>query len=153
MALFATVFSTSFSTKLQPRGDREDAPPASLQEPFIDTNHSFADLLAAFVAKIAELERDHIRDRVKAGLDKGHRVGLRCELPVIGVGRENASVPVCSLYPVPFTPFVLIQARLRAAEGGGARSRKSSLGGHEGSHQTASPAPLGAGEFRSSLSP
>jgi DNA invertase Pin-like site-specific DNA recombinase len=39
----------------------------SLQEPFIDTLHPFGDLLAAFVAKIAELELGRICERVKAG--------------------------------------------------------------------------------------
>jgi DNA invertase Pin-like site-specific DNA recombinase len=53
----------------------------SLQEPFIDTLHPFGDLLAAFVAKIAELERGRICERVKAGLDRARSEGKRLGRP------------------------------------------------------------------------
>src|SRR5579875_1324399 len=48
----------------------------SYQEPFIDTTSEFGDLLAAFVAKIAELERQRIRARIKAGLDRARAKGV-----------------------------------------------------------------------------
>jgi DNA invertase Pin-like site-specific DNA recombinase len=47
----------------------------SYQEPFIDTLGEFGDLLAAFVAKIAELERKRIRTRILAGLDRARAQG------------------------------------------------------------------------------
>jgi DNA invertase Pin-like site-specific DNA recombinase len=47
----------------------------SYQEPYIDTSHAWGDLIAAFVAKIAELERHRIRARVKAGLEKARADG------------------------------------------------------------------------------
>jgi DNA invertase Pin-like site-specific DNA recombinase len=53
----------------------------SFQEPFIDTMGEFGDLLAAFVAKIAELERKRIRARIHAGLERaraqGHVLGRK----------------------------------------------------------------------------
>lgn len=48
----------------------------SYQEPFIDTTSEFGDLLAAFVAKIAELERKRIRARINAGLDRARAKGV-----------------------------------------------------------------------------
>src|SRR5579875_423873 len=48
----------------------------SYQETFIDTTSEFGDLLAAFVAKIAELERQRIRARIKAGLDRTRAKGV-----------------------------------------------------------------------------
>jgi DNA invertase Pin-like site-specific DNA recombinase len=47
----------------------------SYQEPFIDTMGEFGDLLAAFVAKIAELERKRIRARIHAGLERARAQG------------------------------------------------------------------------------
>ena len=47
----------------------------SYQEPFIDTLGEFGDLLAAFVAKIAELERKRIKARIMAGLDRAKAQG------------------------------------------------------------------------------
>jgi DNA invertase Pin-like site-specific DNA recombinase len=47
----------------------------SYQEPFIDTLGEFGDLLAAFVAKIAELERKRIKARIMAGLDRARAQG------------------------------------------------------------------------------
>lgn len=47
----------------------------SYQEPFIDTLGEFGDLLAAFVAKIAELERKRIQARIHAGLDRARSQG------------------------------------------------------------------------------
>jgi DNA invertase Pin-like site-specific DNA recombinase len=49
----------------------------SYQEPFIDTIGEFGDLLAAFVAKIAELERKRIRARINAGLDRARAKGVK----------------------------------------------------------------------------
>lgn len=49
----------------------------SYQEPFIDTTSEFGDLLAAFVAKIAELERKRIRARINAGLDRARAKGVK----------------------------------------------------------------------------
>jgi DNA invertase Pin-like site-specific DNA recombinase len=48
----------------------------SYQEPFIDTTSEFGDLLAAFVAKIAELEHKRIRARINAGLDRARAKGV-----------------------------------------------------------------------------
>lgn len=48
----------------------------SFQEPYIDTTHEFGDLLAAFAAKLAELERKRIRARIKAGLAKARANGV-----------------------------------------------------------------------------
>ena len=42
----------------------------SYQEPYIDTTHEWGDLVAAFAANLAELERKRIQVRVKAGLEK-----------------------------------------------------------------------------------
>jgi DNA invertase Pin-like site-specific DNA recombinase len=47
----------------------------SYQEPYIDTTHEFGDLLAAFAAKLAELERKRIRARIKAGLENARAKG------------------------------------------------------------------------------
>jgi DNA invertase Pin-like site-specific DNA recombinase len=48
----------------------------SFEEPYIDTtDHEWGDLLAAFVAKIAELERKRIRARIMAGLEKARADG------------------------------------------------------------------------------
>jgi DNA invertase Pin-like site-specific DNA recombinase len=49
----------------------------SYQEPFIDTTSEFGDLLAAFVAKIAELERKRIRARINAGLERARAKGVK----------------------------------------------------------------------------
>jgi DNA invertase Pin-like site-specific DNA recombinase len=61
----------------------------SLQESFIDTTHPFGDLLAAFVAKIAELERQRIRERVKAGLEKARSQGTRLGRPKLVFDRSK----------------------------------------------------------------
>jgi DNA invertase Pin-like site-specific DNA recombinase len=51
----------------------------SLQEPYLDTTNPFGDVIVAFVAKIAELERLRIKDRISAGIrsarDQGKRLG------------------------------------------------------------------------------
>lgn len=47
----------------------------SFQEPYIDTTHEWGDLIAAFAAKLAELERKRIRARVIAGLEKARASG------------------------------------------------------------------------------
>ena len=47
----------------------------SLQEPYIDTTNEWGDIIAAFAAKLAELERKRIRARVMAGLEKARADG------------------------------------------------------------------------------
>ena len=47
----------------------------SHEEPYIDTTSEWGDLLAAFVAKIAELERKRIRARIMAGLERAKAEG------------------------------------------------------------------------------
>jgi DNA invertase Pin-like site-specific DNA recombinase len=61
----------------------------SFQESFIDTTNEFGDLLAAFVAKIAELERKRIRARIRAGLDKARADGVPLGRPRLVVDREK----------------------------------------------------------------
>ena len=64
----------------------------SLQEPYIDTTHEFGDLIAAFVAKLGELERKRIQERVKAGLEKARADGKECGRPrkaVDQIGRAH----------------------------------------------------------------
>jgi len=61
----------------------------SYQEPFIDTIGEFGDLLAAFVAKIAELERHRIRARINAGLDRARAQGKVLGRPRLVVAREK----------------------------------------------------------------
>jgi DNA invertase Pin-like site-specific DNA recombinase len=47
----------------------------SFQEAYIDTTMPMGDLIAAFAAKLAELERKRIQERVKAGLEKARADG------------------------------------------------------------------------------
>jgi DNA invertase Pin-like site-specific DNA recombinase len=47
----------------------------SFQEPYIDTTNEWGDLIAAFAAKLAELERNRIRARIMAGLEKARADG------------------------------------------------------------------------------
>jgi len=61
----------------------------SYQEPYIDTTHEWGDLLAAFVAKIAELERKRIRTRIMAGLEKARADGKTFGRPRILVDRRR----------------------------------------------------------------
>jgi DNA invertase Pin-like site-specific DNA recombinase len=61
----------------------------SYQEPFIDTTSEFGDLLAAFVAKIAELERKRIRARINAGLDRARAQGKVLGRPRAAVRPER----------------------------------------------------------------
>jgi DNA invertase Pin-like site-specific DNA recombinase len=58
----------------------------SYEEPYIDTTHEFGDLLAAFAAKLAELERKRIRARIKAGLEAARAKG-------VALGRPRVIVP------------------------------------------------------------
>jgi len=62
----------------------------SYQEPYIDTTSEFGDLLAAFVSKIAELERKRIRERINAGLAKARAEGTKSGRPF---GRPRLVVP------------------------------------------------------------
>jgi DNA invertase Pin-like site-specific DNA recombinase len=57
----------------------------SLQESYIDTTNPSGDLLAAFVAKIAALERERIRERIFAGLERARAEGRH-------LGRPRAAV-------------------------------------------------------------
>ncbi len=61
----------------------------SFQEPYIDTTHEFGDLLAAFCAKLAELERTRIRARVKAGIEKARASGKKLGRPSVVVDRTK----------------------------------------------------------------
>ena len=59
----------------------------SFQEPYIDTTTGFGDVIAAFVAKIAELERERIRERIKAGLANAKAKGKVLGRPRLVVNR------------------------------------------------------------------
>ncbi len=59
----------------------------SFEEPYIDTTHEFGDLLAAFAAKLAELERKRLRARVKAGLEAARAKGQTLGRPRVVVNR------------------------------------------------------------------
>lgn len=61
----------------------------SFQEPYIDTTQEFGDLIAAFAAKLAELERKRIRARVMAGLEKAKADGKKLGRPRVVVDRKN----------------------------------------------------------------
>ena len=61
----------------------------SYQESFIDTTHEFGDPLAAFVAKLAELERKRIRARIAAGLDRARAEGTVLGRPRVVVDRDK----------------------------------------------------------------
>jgi DNA invertase Pin-like site-specific DNA recombinase len=61
----------------------------SFQEPYIDTTHEWGDLIAAFAAKLAELERKRIRERIRAGLEKARADGVALGRPRVIVNRER----------------------------------------------------------------
>jgi DNA invertase Pin-like site-specific DNA recombinase len=61
----------------------------SFQEPYIDTTNEWGDLIAAFAAKLAELERKRIRARVMAGLEKARSDGKTLGRPRIAVNRSK----------------------------------------------------------------
>jgi DNA invertase Pin-like site-specific DNA recombinase len=61
----------------------------SLQEPYIDTTHEWGDLIAAFAAKLAELERKRITARVVAGLEKARADGKKLGRPPLVVDRSK----------------------------------------------------------------
>jgi DNA invertase Pin-like site-specific DNA recombinase len=61
----------------------------SFQEPYIDTTNEWGDLIAAFAAKLAELERKRIRARVMAGLEKARSDGKVLGRPRIIVNRSK----------------------------------------------------------------
>jgi DNA invertase Pin-like site-specific DNA recombinase len=63
----------------------------SLQEPYIDTTNEFGDLIAAFAAKLAELERKRIQARVKAGIEKARADGKALGRPRLIVDRSKVS--------------------------------------------------------------
>jgi DNA invertase Pin-like site-specific DNA recombinase len=53
----------------------------NFQEPYLDTTNEWGDLIAAFSAKLAELERKRIRARVMAGLEKARADGKKLGRP------------------------------------------------------------------------
>ena len=61
----------------------------SLQESYIDTTNPFGDLLAAFVAKIAAMERERIRERVVAGLERARAEGKTLGRPKAAIRAER----------------------------------------------------------------
>jgi DNA invertase Pin-like site-specific DNA recombinase len=61
----------------------------SFQEPYIDTTMEWGDLIAAFAAKLAELERKRIRERIRAGLEKARADGVALGRPRVIVNREK----------------------------------------------------------------
>jgi len=61
----------------------------SFQEPYIDTTNEWGDLIAAFAAKLAELERNRIRARVVAGLEKARADGKRLGRPALVLDRAK----------------------------------------------------------------
>lgn len=61
----------------------------SLQENFVDTTHPWGDVIIAFCAKLAELERTRIKERVKAGIDKARASGKFIGRPRRAIDREE----------------------------------------------------------------
>ena len=61
----------------------------SFQEPYIDTTNEWGDLIAAFAAKLAELERSRIRARVVAGLEKARADGKQLGRPPLVIDRAK----------------------------------------------------------------
>jgi DNA invertase Pin-like site-specific DNA recombinase len=61
----------------------------SLQEPYIDTTNDWGDLIAAFAAKLAELERKRIQARVRAGIEKARADGKILGRPRVVVDRTK----------------------------------------------------------------
>lgn len=61
----------------------------SFQEPYIDTTHEWGDLIAAFAAKLAELEGKRIRARVVAGLEAARTRGKTLGRPRVVVNRPK----------------------------------------------------------------
>lgn len=61
----------------------------SFQESYIDTTNEWGDLIAAFAAKLAELERKRIRARVVAGLESARAKGTTLGRPRVVVNRAK----------------------------------------------------------------
>jgi DNA invertase Pin-like site-specific DNA recombinase len=61
----------------------------SFEEPYIDTVNEWGDLIAAFAAKLAELEHKRIKARVKAGLAKARAEGKTLGRPRVLVNRPK----------------------------------------------------------------
>jgi DNA invertase Pin-like site-specific DNA recombinase len=61
----------------------------SYQEAYIDTTNEWGDLIAAFAAKLAELERKRIRARVMAGLESARAKGTTLGRPRVVVNRAK----------------------------------------------------------------
>lgn len=47
----------------------------SFQEAYLDSQHPFSDMLVAFIATLAKMEREKISERTKAGLQRTRRSG------------------------------------------------------------------------------
>ena len=63
----------------------------SFQEPYIDTTHEWGDLIAAFAAKLAELERKRIQARVRAGLEAARAKGKTLGRPRAAIRKERVT--------------------------------------------------------------
>lgn len=61
----------------------------SLQEPFLDTTHEWGDLIAAFAAKLAEMERKRIKERIHAGLSRAKSQGKQLGRPKKVIRRDH----------------------------------------------------------------
>jgi DNA invertase Pin-like site-specific DNA recombinase len=53
----------------------------SLQESYLDTTNEWGDIIIAFTAKLAEMERKRIQERVKAGLQNARKNGTTLGRP------------------------------------------------------------------------
>jgi putative DNA-invertase from lambdoid prophage Rac len=53
----------------------------SVQEAYLDTSGPFRDVLLAFAATVAKMERDRLIERTKAGLERARRQGKRLGRP------------------------------------------------------------------------
>jgi DNA invertase Pin-like site-specific DNA recombinase len=62
----------------------------SYTEPMIDTTTAIGELLTAFLATMARLERERISDRVKAGMSRARRAGAK-------IGRPKSVVDLSTL--------------------------------------------------------
>src|SRR5439155_4172233 len=88
----------------------------SYKEPWLDTSSpALAELLTAIFAWIARQERDRIRDRVRAGLERARARGTRSGK---AIGRPRLA-------------FDMERARLEVAKAGSIRAAALTLGCHE----------------------
>jgi len=61
----------------------------SHQEPWLDTSGPIADLLLAIFAWVAQQERERIRERVRAGLERAKKQGKRLGRPRLQLDQEK----------------------------------------------------------------